>query len=198
MTQFLDFHTHHPSRMGELVIQQGVQSRGIHPWEASETLLPMCAEDFHDIWAVGECGLDRCCDTPWDIQMAVFRHQVEWSERLHLPVIIHCVRAQEQILAVRRQMGARQPWIWHGFRGKPQQLQQLLGQGFYISFGFRYNVQSLHQCPLDRMVLETDDNPQPICILYQQVANELGIGVRELNISGPLGVWRRIFESRGL
>lgn len=128
---------------------------------------------------VGECGLDRLCSTPYDLQLTAFEAQIQLSERLARPLILHCVRAIDDVLRLHR--GTRQPWIWHGFRGKPQQLQQLLDHGFYISFGLRYNTESLRQCPLDRLFLETDDISLPISPLYEQAAALLNSSPTALN-----------------
>ena len=122
--------------------------------------------------AIGESGLDKACDTPYDLQLKVFREEVERSEQFRLPLFLHCVRAIDDVLRIRRELHARQPWIWHGYRGNAQQLEQLLKLGaFYFSFGIRYNRQALLACPPDRLLLETDDNAQrPIADHYAQVA----------------------------
>ena len=118
---------------------------------------------------IGECGLDRLCATPYDLQLTAFEAQIALSEELCRPIILHCVRALDDVLRLKR--GTTQPWIWHGFRGKPQQLQQLLDHGFYVSFGFRHHADSLRACPSDRLFLETDDTPSPIAPLYATAAN---------------------------
>ena len=128
---------------------------------------------------VGECGLDRLCTTPYDLQLAAFDAQIRLSERLARPLVIHCVRAIDDVLRLHR--GVRQPWILHGFRGKPQQLRQLLDNGLYISFGLRFNAESLRQCPPQRLFLETDDTPSPIATLYEQAAALLGTTPTALN-----------------
>ena len=128
---------------------------------------------------VGECGLDRLCDTPYDLQLTAFEAQIQLSERLARPLVLHCVRAIDDALRLHRD--TRQPWIWHGFRGKPQQLQQLLDHGFYVSFGLRYNTESLRQCPPERLFLETDDEPSPIAPLYEQAAALLDTTTTALN-----------------
>lgn len=117
---------------------------------------------------IGECGLDRLCATSYDLQLAAFEAQIRLSEELRRPLLLHCVRALDDVLRLKH--GTRQPWIWHGFRGKPQQLQQLLDHGFYVSFGFRHNADSLRRCPPDRLFLETDDNPSPVAPLYATAA----------------------------
>ena len=165
---FLNFHTHHPVSANERAIVQGRDSWGIHPWHATETALQEFPPSY--IKAIGECGLDRVCNTPYELQLRVFMKHVEFSEQLQLPLIIHCVKAIDDILLLHRKTKPSQPWIIHGFRGKPQQLQSLISQGLYVSFGFRYHPQSILECPLDRFFLETDNDPAPIALLYEKVA----------------------------
>lgn len=176
MIQFLDFHSHHPSKQGEWVLQHGVHTWGIHPWHVD-----VVDGSIDEALAVGECGLDRCCDTPLELQTEAFRRCILESEKRCLPLVLHCVRAIDDCLALRRELHAVQPWIWHGYRGKATQLQQLLPHGFYFSFGFQYNAEALHACPLDRMLLESDENPQPISTLYNKVADELGMSIDALS-----------------
>ena len=55
---------------------------------------------------------------PMELQLAVFKEQVKLSEKLGLPLIIHCVKAMDELLAVKKEFRPQQAWIWHGFRGK--------------------------------------------------------------------------------
>ena len=170
MSLLLNLHTHHPLYSGEATIH----TAGLHPWHVTQEWHKVLASlDMIGTDAVGECGLDRLCDTPYELQKEAFRAQIELSESLHKPLILHCVRAMDDVLLLKRT--TRQPWVWHGFRGKPAQLHQLLHHGFYISFAFRYNEESLRQCPVDRLFLETDDINMPIAPLYTKVAAHLGI-----------------------
>lgn len=187
---YLDIHTHTPVLEGE----QTIPSWGLHPWHLTSAWEQELAELQTQLAAylgghsragqpgptalVGECGLDRLCATPYPLQLAAFEAQIRLSERLELPLILHCVRAVDDVLRFRR--AAAQPWIFHGFRGKPQQLRQLLDHGFYISFGFRYNPDSLRACPSDRLFLETDDTPQPIAPLYAAAAQLRGTSPQAL------------------
>lgn len=127
---------------------------------------------------IGECGLDRACTTPYDLQLAAFQAQIALSECLQKPLILHCVRAIDDVLRLHR--GIRQPWIWHGFRGKPQQLQQLINHGFCISFGFLHNADSLRACPPERLFLETDEDPRSIALLYATAADLRGTTLEAL------------------
>lgn len=177
--RYVDFHTHFPSREGEIVIEQDIHSWGIHPWKADAVIMPSEMPQG-DYLAVGECGLDRLCPVPMDVQYRVFAQQVAWSEQKSLPIILHCVKAFDQILALRSLLKTRQSWIMHGFRGKPQQLHGLLSRGFYVSFGFQHNMDSLKECPLESMLLETDADERPVRLLYEQVAQELSVPLSQL------------------
>ena len=175
---YLNIHTHHPLPEGEKTIP----SYGLHPWFLTEdwsAQLPAIAEaaSTKDSF-IGECGLDRLCDTPYNRQLAAFEAQIALSEQLGIPLIIHCVKAVDDVIRLKRK--THQPWIWHGFRGNHQQLQQLLDHDFYISFGFWYRQECLQACPLDRLFLETDDIPDAIAPLYAAVAQLRSITVEEL------------------
>ena len=174
---FIDFHSHHPSLQGERVIQDGIDTQGRHPWHLKDDLPSFSQFPI----AVGESGLDRLCDTPYDLQLQVFREEVKRSETLGKPLFLHCVRAIDDVLAIRLELDARQPWIWHGYRGNAQQLLQLLEYAFYFSFGIHYNEQALLACPLDRLLLETDENTTTlIADHYAQVARLKAIPLAEL------------------
>jgi len=175
-SSFIDFHTHHPSREVETVILDGRDTWGIHPWTLAvpdRTPLPS------DV-AIGECGLDRLCSTSYEEQVEAFRRCITESERLQKPLFLHCVRAVDDCLRLRSELGARQPWVWHGYRGSPEQLNQLLSHGFLFSFGFRFNRQSLMACPADHLLLETDEDPRPVSVLYEQMAAIREVSVQEL------------------
>ncbi len=189
----IDFHTHHPSLAGERVIQDGIDTRGRHPWH----LTPYSSQGGDEthmeknggrLLAIGESGLDKVCDTPYDLQLQVFREEVALSENLRLPLFLHCVRAIDDVLRIRHELHAQQPCIWHGYRGNSQQIKQLLsimgengGGLFYFSFGIHYNEQALLTCPLDRMLLETDeDTIHPIADHYAQVAQLRSITLNSL------------------
>jgi TatD DNase family protein len=90
------------------------------------------------------------------VQTNIFLHHVELSERLEKPLTIHCVRAFDRMLMLRKQLRPTQPWVIHGFRGKPELAQQLLAAGFDLSFGTLFNAESFNLCPPERRFTETD------------------------------------------
>lgn len=194
-----DVHTHHSNEFSFsesdcsfIEIVQDVNSIGIHPWalddmndEEVETVMhnlfaQIETDEYKQIKAVGECGIDKLCTTDLEKQKDVFTQHVLLSEQFSLPVIVHCVKGIDELLRIKKELSPKQPWIWHGFRGKPQQLVQLIQAGFYISFGLKYNKESLLACPINKMLLETDDESISIKNIYAQVSSNLCINKKEL------------------
>lgn len=141
-------------------------SIGIHPWYIPENINWKTFNGFlshPDCVALGECGLDRICSTPLDLQEEVFKEQIVLAEKYQLPLIIHCVRAFQELISLKKTAQSTVPWIIHGFE-KTSVLQQLLDNGFYISLGAAIcnNRASMLRSvvttiPLNRIFLETDD-----------------------------------------
>lgn len=108
--------------------------------------------------AIGESGLDRLRGASLDRQEAIFRRQVAISESVGKPMILHVVKAFPEIMRLRRELSPAQPWVIHGFRGKPQLAAELLREGFYISLGERFNRETAEIIPADRLFVETDES----------------------------------------
>ena len=66
------------------------------------------------------------------------------------------------------------------FRGKKELAESLVRQGFYLSFGEKYQVEALQAVPADRLLLETDESICPIEELYWLAARQRNIGVEQL------------------
>lgn len=139
-------------------------SVGIHPWSTSEPIddetwaeLERMASDPRVI-AIGEAGLDALKGGDEASQEAIFRRQAALSERMELPLIIHCVKRYGRIMELRKEIKPRQRWIIHGFRGKPELARQLLTAGFDISLGEKYNPETPAVIPPDRLFRESDEN----------------------------------------
>ena len=126
--KYIDFHTHRvPTETEVIAVVDGRDTWGVHPWRADEAF---DVPDLREKLAIGECGLDAACGVSMDKQLEVFKGQIELSEREEKPLIIHCVKAIDGLLRLRRDLHPKMPWMFHGFRGKPQQLRSLLAAGF--------------------------------------------------------------------
>lgn len=113
------------------------------------------------VLAVGEVGLDKLADAPMDLQVEVFRRQACLAEEVGKPLVIHLVKAVDELLKVKRDLRPSNPWIIHGFRGKAALAEEYLKHGFYLSFGEKYQEAALCRVPADRLFIETDESEFP-------------------------------------
>ncbi|MGX8690101.1 MAG: TatD family hydrolase [Bacteroidaceae bacterium] len=200
MTEFLikDIHTHlFPSEPGSALVCIGYDkslvqaghafSAGLHPWQVTgedEAALKAVEEllSLPQVIAVGECGLDRLKGPSAEIQEKVFIRQTELSEKYRKPMILHVVRAMDDLIRFMKQVKPAQKWLVHGFRGGPEQMEQLWCNGILVSFGIKFNPESLRQVPADRLLLETDGNSTIADVISaaSDVRNEPAQQVEEL------------------
>ena len=138
--------------------------------------------DSQILKAIGECGLDRACDSDFELQREVFINQIELSEQYHKPLIIHAVRSYPDIISIRKEMKPNQPWIIHGFNGNEHSAEQLLRHdGIYLSLGdvlFKNEKRAerlLDIIPSDRLFLETDVAERSIVEVYEKVSLLSGV-----------------------
>ena len=192
----LDFHTHRTDATAALIAvsprhfdpQPGLwYSVGFHPWDTTE---PITADDFAfleqcarhpQVLAIGETGMDSLRGADLEIQEAIFIRHLQLAHDVGKPVVVHCVRTAQQILAARRQAKLTDvPLAIHGFRGNEHVARTLLDAGCYLSFGARFNPAALLTTPLDRLLIETDDAPTTIEEVATQIAHTLQISADTL------------------
>lgn len=168
-------------------------SVGLHPWFIAELnvddamLAILSAAADPGLMAIGECGLDRCTATPIAVQIDVFIRQIQIAEQIGKPIIVHCVRAFDELLRIKKQFAPTQPWIIHGFAGKPALAAQLIKHGCYLSFGKvlldvdHTAVRTAKTIPIERLFLETDAaNDVKIGEIYTSAAKILGLDAAAL------------------
>lgn len=170
----LDIHTHKPAPYPEGVISLGnidmplveeqLYSVGIHPWDTAGeitedtfTKLEKLAEN-KQVVMIGECGVDPNKGAPMFRQLQILKRQIDLSERLKKPLILHCVKSADVIMGLKRDLNPSQNWIIHGFRGKPQQARQLTDKGIFLSFGEKFNAETVMEMPDGMILAETDDS----------------------------------------
>ena len=136
-------------------------SAGLHPWDVTgddEDKFRILEEAVANplVLAVGECGFDTLKGPSHELQEQAFVRQVRHSEQYAKPMILHVVRDFDSVIRLRRILKPVQPWLIHGFRGGPEQMNQLYSQGILVSFGLKHNPESLKSAPWDRLFVETD------------------------------------------
>jgi TatD DNase family protein len=167
-------------------------SAGIHPWHIERTKLvqqfflleDLCKKE--NVEAVGEIGLDKSIEIDLDLQTRVFEQQIEIADYHQKPIIIHCVRAFYELIAVKKKTKSKVPFIVHGFNKNELVLEELLKNGFYISLGaalLQANSnasQIISLIPNDKLFLETDVKDIPIQTIYLAAAELLGLEIADL------------------
>lgn len=134
-----------------------------------------------DYIAIGEIGLDFYWSREFEKeQLEVFEKQVEWSCETGLPLMIHCRKAQNEMLHVLRKWKDKLPGgVFHCFTGNQQEAKELLEyDNFVLGIGGVSTFKSSHlredlpaAVPLERIVLETD-SPYMAPVPYRGKRNE--------------------------
>ncbi len=191
----VDIHTHHgPQTPGTAIVNcypdtfvpeaGGWYSVGIHPWHVPARLTTSDRQEMENslslavhpqVLAIGEAGLDKLADAPIAAQIEVFEYQARLAMEVGKPLMVHLVKAADELLKLKRRMQPANPWIIHGFRGKAALAEEYLRHGFYLSFGEKYQEDALRAVPACRLFLETDESKVPIGELYDRAAGIRGI-----------------------
>ena len=142
---------------------------GIHPLFINEGDLPNEREKFiahKKCLAVGEVGLDyftEDCDRI--VQRSWFEHEVAFAAAHEKPLLLHCRKAYDDLLALLRNQFLKKPvaFVLHSYSGSAEQLKAFLDLGAYVSFSgtlTRTNAKKVlevaKKVPLDRVIIETD------------------------------------------
>lgn len=190
MSRFIDIHSHKSDcltnvwQLRNLFPEQEATSTpfsiGIHPWYIAESWqeqmnLVAAKVCIPNCMAIGECGFDKNVSSPLELQQEVFAAHVELANQLQKPLIIHCVRAYDELLNGLKD--AAVPVILHDFGKSAKLAQQLQQKKIFLSIGkaaFRPAFGStLSQLDREFLFLETDDTEYTIDEIYRQVAQLL-------------------------
>ena len=175
-------------------------SVGIHPWyltdDDAENQLDILrkAIESKQVVAIGECGLDKLKGPSIDFQTNVFKEQIALSEEHGLPLVIHCVKAYNELIQINKLTHPHQPWIIHGFRGKEALAKECILHGFYLSFGAYYQEDALRAVPIEKLFVETDESDMTIEEIYFRIAHTRGIELEELTESIKKNVEKVFFK----
>jgi TatD DNase family protein len=175
-------------------IDSGYYSVGLHPYnvgkiDEEEALNKVrLATENPNIFAIGEIGLDKSIEAPLDRQMKVFKAQVEIAELTDLPVILHVVRAFNEVIEFMKSHKPVVPVIIHGYNGNAQVAEDLLRAGCLISFGEAIAQENekvreaLKVVPVEKLFLETDEGELDIREIYHLTSELKGISLDHLRV----------------
>ena len=193
---------------------------GLHPEEVKadwETQLRQLKARFTEasFIAIGEVGLDFYWDRTFEReQLLAFEAQVEWAVETQLPLMIHCRKAQNELLHIlKRYEKELSGGVFHCFTGNRKEAEQLLRfERFALGIGGVLTFKSSHLredlpavVPLERIVLETDSPymaPVPhrgernesafVRLVLEKLAEVYGVSAEEVAQTTEENV-RRIF-----
>lgn len=202
MTKFINLHTHKFSNLDnviEVVNQYPWEfdmsipnySIGIHPWYIDESRLESDLNIIKEklqltsCLALGECGLDKRIEIPLETQIKVFKMQLDLVKQTNKPIVLHCVAAYDEVIAIKKELKIENPMIIHGFSKNEQVAKSLLNNGFYLSFG-KYLLRNpdlekvFTFAPENQILLETDTIEESIYEVYEKAASIKGISLEEM------------------
>ncbi|MBR5634954.1 MAG: TatD family hydrolase [Prevotella sp.] len=218
--QILELCRQHPDYLYPMV--------GLHPEEVRENwreelekihslLIPSSPITHHSspILAIGEIGLDFYWTREFEQeQLAAFEEQVRWSVETRLPLMIHCRKAQNEMVKILRKYENDLPGgVFHCFTGNPIEARELLTfERFVLGIGGVLTFKKSHlpddlpaAVPLDRIVLETDcpymapvphrgkrNEPAFVAHVLHRLAEAYGVSPDEIDRQTTANV-RRVF-----
>jgi len=179
---WFDFHTHQqnvPNSLFNVVLnnnetppEEGHFCAGLHPWfELNDQYISELKKVLENprCLAIGETGLDRVRKENFEEQIDYFKHHIDLAKIFNKPIVLHCVKAYQDVLQIMNSTKIDLPIVFHDYNGDTQTTERLLKEeNVFFSYGdklFKDNSkghQSLKTIPLSRLLIETDDSGKPI------------------------------------
>ena len=152
--------------------------------------------------AIGEIGLDYYRNhSPRNVQREVFIGQIEFADKLDLPIIIHDREAHGDIFEIlQRYYNGKSGGVLHSYSGSVEMAYRFIELGLYISISgpitfknARKNIEVVKEIPLEHLLIETDspyltpepfrgkrNHPSLVRYVAEKIANIKGIDVEEV------------------
>ncbi|WP_445157589.1 TatD family hydrolase [Halomonas sp. E14] len=159
-------------------------SLGLHPCfidehgEEDVDALAQALDAHPEVKGVGECGIDARFEETLEAQWELFNAQLRLAKTRQLPVVIHCVHANDKVSKRLRELDLPAGGLIHAFAGSPDQAWKFLDLGFVVGLGGAVTYEraqrlwrAVKSLPEDGFVLETDSPDMPLCG-YQGRRNE--------------------------
>lgn len=157
---------------------------GLHPYfmdqhqEADIAALDNLLNEHPKVVAVGECGIDGRFTDTLEAQWHYFDAQLKLAKQHALPVVVHCVHANDKVAKRLRQLALPKAGLIHAFSGSIEQATKFLDLGFKLGLGGAVTYERAKRLrrtaaalPDEAFVLETDSPDMPLSG-YQGGRNE--------------------------
>lgn len=193
---------------------------GLHPEDVKadwRDVLAAIKPALQSVKAVGEVGLDYYWSREFEKeQLEAFEEQVRWAVEFRLPLMIHCRKAQNEMVAIIKKYQNDLPGgVFHCFTGNEHEAAELLQfDKFVLGIGGVSTFKKSHLpevlpavVPLDRIVLETDapymapvpkrgerNEPAFVAYVLKRLAEAYGVSEEEVaqktneNVARVLGI----------
>ena len=193
---------------------------GLHPEDVKadwKEVLEAIKPALLTVKAVGEVGLDYYWSREFEKeQLEAFEEQVRWAVEFQLPLMIHCRKAQNEMVSIIKKYQNDLPGgVFHCFTGNEHEAAELLQfDKFVLGIGGVSTFKKSHLpevlpavVPLDRIVLETDapymapvpkrgERNEPAFVTYvlKRLAEAYGVSEEEVaqktneNVARVLGI----------
>ncbi len=99
------------------------------------------------------------------------------SESVGKPLVIHCVKAFNELIELKKKYRPQMPWVVHGFRNNLHIACRLMQENIYFSLGERYQPDVLRHVPLECLLAETDESTQDIRMVIGRMAETKNVEV---------------------
>lgn len=193
---------------------------GLHPEDVKadwRDVLAAIKPALQSVKAVGEVGLDYYWSREFEKeQLEAFEEQVRWAVEFQLPLMIHCRKAQNEMVAIiKKYQNDLSGGVFHCFTGNEHEAAELLQfDKFVLGIGGVSTFKKSHLpevlpavVPLDRIVLETDapymapvpkrgerNEPAFVAYVLKRLAEAYGVSEEEVaqktneNVARVLGI----------
>jgi TatD DNase family protein len=196
LTVFINTHTHtqlYDAKLELVNLNLGVADKpnyysyGLHPWYIEKDTYEDKLRDLkiavHEkrCLAIGECGLDKLSKVNFELQTKVFVEHIKIANQIKKPLIIHCVKAFNELLNCLNLNDNKMPVIVHGFNNNENIARILVSHGIHFSFGkallgYESNAaKAIKNVGRKNFFLETDDADISIKYIYKKATELLGI-----------------------
>lgn len=165
-------------------------------WPASFTLLEAALQSNQAL-AISGCGLNKTCVVNWQLQQKAFIAQLQLANKLHKPILLHALRAENELINLVRKNQNTQTAIFQLYNQTWPMAEKLLGAGFWLCFNNNLENKKVQevflQTPLDRIFLFSDNGEIAVEDLYKTAAGIKAIRLNEIILQMELN-FKKVFK----